>query len=155
MKKKYQMEDFTVDNLLSLLEIYRLEWEHRSDVLWRQVFTYFYAIVVVLFLPNVASFIGVQLPAIPTVLFPIMALILSFAFLYVSLGLSKRIDAAVRSYNKLIHLLPPELQTITVKSPEIKFGKFFSKRISVIVCYLLFFCLFVMAIVMIVVNVQK
>ena len=151
-KNGFQMADFTVDNLLSLLEIYLSEWEHRSEVLWRQVFYYFYAIVVVLLLPNIASFIGVKLPNLPELLFPIIALFLSFAFLYVSLGLAKRIDASVKTYNKLIHLLPPELRTITVASPEIKNGKLFSKRMSVIICYLLFFCLLFMSIVMIVYN---
>lgn len=147
-----QLGDFTIEHFLSLLDIYLSEWSHRSEVMWRQVFYYFYATMIVLFLPNLAAFIGIVLPHFPELLFPLLGLVLSFAFLYISLGLALRIDASVRSYNKLIKLLPVELQKITVESSEIKYGKFFSRRMSISICFILFFCLISMSVVMIIYN---
>ena len=147
-----QLGDFTIEHFLSLLDIYLSEWSHRSEVMWRQVFYYFYATMIVLFLPNLAAFIGIVLPDFPELLFPLLGLVLSFAFLYISLGLALRIDASVRSYNKLIKLLPVELQKITVESSEIKYGKFFSRRMSISICFILFFCLISMSVVMIIYN---
>ena len=148
----FQLQDFSVEDLLNLMNIYLSEWEHRSEVLWRQIFYYFYATVIVLFLPNLTSFIGISLPNFPELLFPVIALLMSFAFLYVSLGLAKRIDASVKTYNKLIRFLPVELRTITIASPEIRYGKFFKRRMSVIICFLLFFCLIFMSVIMIAYN---
>lgn len=147
-----QLGDFTIEHFLSLLDIYLSEWSHRSEVMWRQVFYYFYATIIVLFLPNLAAFIGIVSPDFPELLFPLLRLVLSFAFLYISLGLALRIDASVRSYNKLIKLLPVELQKITVESSEIKYGKFFSRRMSISICFILFFCLISMSVVMIIYN---
>ena len=148
----FQLQDFSVENLLDLMEIYLSEWEHRSEVLWRQVFYYFYATIIVLFLPNFTVFLGIELPNFPELLFPVVALILSFAFFYISLGLAKRIDASVKTYNKLANFLPTELQRITIESPEIKYGRFFSKRMSIIICSLLFLCLFFLSVLMIIYN---
>ena len=154
-RRGFQLRDFSVEDLLNLMNIYLSEWAHRSEVLWRQVFYYFYATIIVLFLPNLTSFIGISLPDFPELLFPSVAFFLSFAFLYVSLGLAKRIDASVKTYHKLVDFLPVELRTITIESPEIRYGKFFSKRMSVIICFLLFFCLLSMSIVMIAYNLMK
>ena len=151
----FQLQDFSVDDLLNLMEIYLSEWAHRSDVLWRQIFYYFYATMIVLFLPYLTSFIGITLPDFPELLFPVVAVIMSCAFLYVSLGLAKRIDASVKTYHKLVDFLPVELRVITIVSPEIRYGKFFRKRMSVIICFLLFFCLISMSIVMIVYTCLK
>ena len=148
----FHLQDFTTENFLNLMEIYLSEWSHRSEVMWRQVFYYFYATIVVLFLPNLADFIGIELPDFPALLFPLVALFLSFAFLYISLGLAKRIDASVKTYNKLVDLLPVELQKITVESPEIHYGRFFKRRMSITICFLLSFCLISMSLVMIVYN---
>ena len=64
----FQLQDFSVENLLDLMEIYLSEWEHRSEVLWRQVFYYFYATIIVLFLPNFTVFLGIELPNFPELL---------------------------------------------------------------------------------------
>lgn len=148
----FQLSDFTIEQFLSLLDIYLSEWAHRSEVMWRQVFYYFYATIIVLFLPNFAAFIGIALPDFPELLFPLLGFVLSFAFLYISLGLALRIDASVRTYNKLVKYLPAELQKITVESSEIKYGKFFKRRMSTSICWILFFCLISMSVVMIAYN---
>ena len=78
MKKRgLQLNEMEVGHLLDLMDIYLSEWKHRDEMLWKQVFKYFYATLVVLFLPNIASFLGINLPEFPAVLFPLAALVLS------------------------------------------------------------------------------
>ena len=150
MKKRgLQLNEMEVGHLLDLMDIYLSEWKHRDEMLWKQVFKYFYATLVVLFLPNIASFLGINLPEFPAVLFPLAALVLSLVFLYISIGYSKRLEASGNTYQKLINLLPEELRRVSVSDPNIKFGRFFSKRISVVICVLLFLGLLCLSIVMI------
>ncbi|MCI8351440.1 MAG: hypothetical protein HFJ86_09815 [Oscillospiraceae bacterium] len=146
----FNINKIEIENVLYLMDIYLSEWEHRDELLWKQVFKYFYATLIVLFLPNLASFLNVDLPAFPQILFPIVALILSLVFLYVSIGYSKRLEASGNTYQKLINLLPEELQRVSVSSSSIKFGKFFSKRMSIVICILMFLGLFCLSIIMII-----
>lgn len=126
MKKRgLQLNEMEVGHLLDLMDIYLSEWKHRDEMLWKQVFKYFYATLVVLFLPNIASFLGINLPEFPAVLFPLAALVLSLVFLYISIGYSKRLEASGNTYQKLINLLPEELRRVSVSDPNIKFGRFF------------------------------
>lgn len=145
----FQLCDFKIEHIIELMNVYLSEWEHRDELLWKQVFKYFYATLVVLFLPNVASFLGIDLPNFPKILFPIVALVLSLVFLYVSIGYSKRLEASGNTYQQLMNLLPEELRRVSVSNPNIKFGKFFSRRMSVVICVLMFFGLFCLSIVMI------
>ncbi len=150
MKKRgLQLNEMEVGHLLDLMDIYLSEWKHRDEMLWKQVFKYFYATLVVLFLPNIASFLGINLPEFPAVLFPLAALVLSLVFLYISIGYSKRLEVSGNTYQKLINLLPEELRRVSVSDPNIKFGRFFSKRISVVICVLMFLGLLCLSIVMI------
>jgi hypothetical protein len=148
-KRGLQLNEMEVGHLLDLMDIYLSEWKHRDEMLWKQVFKYFYATLVVLFLPNIASFLGINLPEFPAVLFPLAALVLSLVFLYISIGYSKRLEASGNTYQKLINLLPEELRRVSVSDPNIKFGRFFSKRISVVICVLMFLGLLCLSIVMI------
>ena len=154
-KNGFQLQDFTVDNILDLMNIYWAEWCARNETLWNQVFKYFYATLIVLFLPNISTFIGIALPVVPSVLFPAVALIMSLVFLYVSLGFAKRLEAIAKTYQNLINLLPPELRRIPMSSPEISMGKFYNKPLSYITSYLMFIALSVMSLVMIVYNILQ
>ena len=126
MKKRgLQLNEIEVGHLLDLMDIYLSEWKHRDEMLWIQVFKYFYATLVVLFLPNIASFLGINLPEFPVILFPLAALVLSLVFLYISIGYSKGLEACGNTHQKLINLLPEELRRVSVSDPNIKFGRFF------------------------------
>lgn len=150
MKKTgFNLQEMKVENVIELMSIYLSEWEHRDELLWKQVFKYFYATLVVLFLPNLASFLGIDLPDFPQILFPSTALILSLVFLYVSIGYAKRLEASGNTYQNLIDLLPDDLRRVPVADPSIKFGKFFSKRMSIVICILMFFGLLLLSVVMI------
>ena len=65
MKKKgILLSSFETQDLLALMQIYLSEWMHRDELLWKQVFKYFYATLFVLFLPNIAAFVQIELPDI-------------------------------------------------------------------------------------------
>lgn len=146
------LQDFTVDNILTLMNIYLSEWCHRDELLWKQIYTYFYATLIVLFLPNITTFIGINLSALPSIAFPIVALIMSVIFLYVSIGYAKRLEAIGNTYQRLINYLPQELQRISIADATIRGGRFFKRRMAFVIGFLMFLSLLVMSIVMIVYN---
>lgn len=147
-KRKFQLEEFEKQDILCLMDVYLNEWIHRSDVLWGQTFKYFYATLVVLFLPNLAERLEISLPKVPVLLFPIIALILSGAFLYATIGYCKRLEASGKTYKHLIEYLPVELRRVPLDSPDIKYGKIFSRPMSIVLCSLMFFSLFLLSIAM-------
>lgn len=55
-KQEFKLQDFTIDYILELANIYLSEWQHRDEILWKQVFKYFYANLVVLFCPILLLF---------------------------------------------------------------------------------------------------
>lgn len=143
-------KEFNTDNLLTLMNIYLTEWCHRDELLWKQVYTYFYATLVVLFLPNFTSFLGFHLPLFPSIIFPRIALVMSIVFLYVSIGYTKRLAAIGNTYQKLIDYLPPDLRRIRVSEITKKHKRLFTMRMSEVLCILMFGSLFVMSVVMII-----
>lgn len=146
-KQKFVLKDFSSAHIIDLMGIYLSEWEHRDELLWKQVFTYFYATLIVLFLPNLASFLHIDLPNFHNALFPIIALLLAVVFLYVSIGYAKRLEASGKTYQKLIDLLPPELQRIAIS--DLKCGRPFAKRMSIILCILMFLGLCILSAIMV------
>ena len=93
------------DQLITLMNVYLSEWEHRDGLLWTQVFRYFYATLIVIALPNIAACIGIELPEINTNLFPIIGIVMSIVFLYVGLGYAFRLQASGQTYEKIMKLL--------------------------------------------------
>ncbi len=139
MKKKgILLSSFETQDLLALMQIYLSEWMHRDELLWKQVFKYFYATLFVLFLPNIAAFVQIELPDISPTIFPAAALLLSLVFLYASIGYAMRLAAIGDTYQKLIDLLPEELRRVSIKSGEIKGAEFFKPRMSMVLCVLMF-----------------
>ena len=151
-KKRFQMKDLDIENVIELMNLYLSEWEHRNEMLWVQVFKHFYATLTVMFLPNIASFLRIDLPNFPSIVFPIVALLLSILFLYVSVGYAKRLEASSKTYMRLMKLLPKKLRRISIKSAKIKYGKLFKRRMTVLLCSCMYIGLIVLSIVMIVYN---
>ncbi|MBR0280695.1 MAG: hypothetical protein IJQ81_03770 [Oscillibacter sp.] len=146
----FSQQDFTLDSFLNLMENYREEWKFRSELHWKLNFKFFYADIVVLFLPNISTTLGINLSKFPSVIFPIVAAILSLIFLYFSIGVAKRVEASAKTYSKLIKSLPPNLQRVSILSSDIKRGKYFNVTLDPALCYAMFLSLFVLSIVMIV-----
>lgn len=154
-KNGFLLENIQADDLINLMNVYLSEWNHRDEMLWSQVFRYFYVTVAAIFLPNIAGFLGIVLPEkLPNIIFPIAGLVLSLVFLYVSIGYAKRLEAVGKIYKKLISYLPKDLQRYTLLDPEIKFGKFFHRPMSIILCVLMFIASFSLSVFMIVYYLQ-
>lgn len=145
---EFELENFTPQDILALMNVYLTEWMHRDEILWKQVFKFFYATLVVLFLPNLAGFLGLSLPKLPAVLFPIIAFFLAFVFLYVSIGYTKRLEAIGKTYKRIMEFLPEELRRISIYNPEIKHGKFFGSPMSTIICFIMFTGLILLSVIM-------
>lgn len=141
------IQTLNYEELISLLNVYLTEWTHRNQILWAQVFKLFYAILVVILLPNVANYLNITIPAIPTVFFRLFGLISSGIFLYISVGYLKRLEAIGNTYQKLIDKLPVKYQRQHVS--ELHCGALFIPRTSYLICVLLFLSLFFISLVLI------
>lgn len=144
----FGINEFTKEDIINLLSIYLSEWKHRDELLWKEEFKFFYATLIILFLPNIASYLKIVLPNIPSIVFPILALLLSLVFTYVSIGYAKRLEASDITCQRMMNFLPKELRRISIN--EFDHGKFFSARMSIILSILVFFGLSVLSAVMIV-----
>ena len=142
------LKDFDAPHILSLLNIYLSEYEHRDERLWKQTYRSFYAVLIVILLPNIAEKVGIDLSKFPAQLFPIIGLFLSFFYLYVSLGYTKRLEASWKTYQIIIDTLPKELQRIPLADSRIKRGKLFKHSMSPIICSLMFFALIALSLIM-------
>ena len=145
----FQLQDFSIQDILSLMDIYLSEWRQREDDFFKLVFKYFYVDILILFLPNISVYVGINLSKIPAVIFPCVSLVLSLFFMYASIGDHKRIEASAKTYQNLINLLPENLRRVSIFSAEIKHGKFFPGYINLIISCGMFISAFVLSIVMI------
>ena len=147
------------DQVITLMNTYLTEWCHRDELLWKQVFKYFYANLIVLFLPFLTQKLGVELPQIPSVIFAAVALVMSVVFLIVSLGYAKRLAAISESYQRVANLIPSELGWVSIRNNEFSwncnwkkfkwFNELLNKRMSIFLCYLMFISLLILSIVMV------
>lgn len=119
------------DQIISLLSIYESEWEHRNNILWSQVFRFFYLSIFIMVLPNITNYLSISLPEIEPKLFPIVGILSATMSLLFSLSYSKRLQASSDTYKKVNNFLPTEYQL--VKLEDIKYGKYFTKRQTTII----------------------
>ena len=82
-KKIYKIE--TPEELLSLMSIYFTEWSHRDSLMWKQVCTFFFAAFVVTLLPFAKIWEISLTKVIPDFVFPIVGIVLSLIFLYITI----------------------------------------------------------------------
>jgi hypothetical protein len=134
--------DKKYDSLVLLIGVYLDEWMHRDTLLWQQVFKHFYATLIITLLPNAS--IGqfqLQLPDLSSFVFRIVGLLMSFFFLYVSIGYSKRLEATSNTIRDLIAKLPSEFQRMKLDDSKIFLGKYFKPRLTEIICIFMFLSL--------------
>lgn len=98
--------------ILNAMDVYLTEWIHRDKHLWSQSYKFFFAALVVMFLPELTEKLGFSIPEAlnKQYIFPIIGLFLSLAFFYVSIGNAKRLKSVGHTYSKLINQLPSCLQ---------------------------------------------
>lgn len=142
------------DTTISLLNVYLTEWVHRDQILWSQVFKFYYAILIVILLPNIANYLEITLPYLPVILFRLVGLFLSCIFLYISLGYAIRLQAIGETCQKIINILPEDYQRNSFKDKRFKkipVGKMLYPKLSYLVCFSLFISLILLSIILMVI----
>lgn len=124
-------EKLNYDQIISLLSIYESEWEHRNNIIWSQIFKFFYLSIFVMVLPNITEYLAISLPNIPVKLFPFIGFILSTLSFAMSLSYSKRLEASSETYNNINNMLPIEYRRVRLKN--LKHGKYFVLRHTIII----------------------
>lgn len=117
-------KDISNDEIFKAMNIYLTEWIHRDKHMWSQTYKFFFAALVVMFLPNLTTKLGFTIPEALNrhYAFPILGLLLSIVFFYVSIGHAKRLRACGKTYSHLINMLPEDLQRISIYNlKELKF----------------------------------
>ena len=139
--------------LISLLNVYLDEWTSRNESLWKQIFTYYFSILIVMILPFMSS-LGIDFGNIfPKWIFPAIGLALSFVFLIVSLGYSARLRLTSDIYRNLISKLDKEYQELTIKEVYPKCSaKILGCRITTLICWVMFITLFILGAILIVIS---
>lgn len=151
-EKLREAEPLKHDQIIALLGVYLSEWQHRDELLWTQVFKYFYATLVVTVLPNAAAFVGIELPEINDKLFPVIGMVMGIIFLYVGLGYAVRLRASSRTYEKIMKMLGDEkYERISIHDREqIKGGYLFAAPMAVVLVVTMFAALEAVAVVLLV-----
>jgi hypothetical protein len=126
-------------DIISLLNIYLNEFIHRNDVFLSTTFRFFYASLIVILLPNITGYLGINFSSLPIVLFRIVGFIMSLAFFYITISYAKRLEAITNTYNTIIKKFKSEYQRQNIE--ELKFGKLFKWRISYVLILSMFFSL--------------
>lgn len=124
MKSSKDNVNIQTEQLLEALNIYLQEYIYRNTHMWNQNFRFFFASLIILFLPNLTEGFGITIPDIfleNSWIFPVMGIFLAMIFLYVSLSLAKRFRAISITYNRILDMLPTELRRTSIKDMPIKF----------------------------------
>jgi len=100
MKQKNSRELKDKD-VIALLDVYLKEWMHRDQLMWTQLFRYFYASLIVIVLPNIPKVSTFYILSVPVSLFHWLGFFMSVAFLYISLAFAKRVEAVGNTYRKI------------------------------------------------------
>lgn len=136
-KRKFEIEN--TDQLINLTNMYLSEWSHRDSLLWKQVFSYFIACLVVMVLPFMTYF-GIDFGnALPKWIFPSFGIALTLFFYIVSKGYVIRLKAIGETYQKLIDMLPIKMQR--TKTIEVNPNVIFNISMSNLVVNIMFIAL--------------
>ncbi len=139
---------------ISLLNIYLEEWRLRDQLIWSQMYRFFYAILIIILLPNLDFYLKSNLPSLPIYIFRILGLLFSFIFLYVSWGYTVRLHAITDTYQNIINTLPKEYQRKSIqefKYKGINIGKFFKLRLDRVICITLFLLLLSLSLILMII----
>ncbi len=136
----------STDQLISLLNIYETEWQHRDNQFWSQVFKLFYLSIFIIALPLLSSGLGIKLPLISRLIFPITGIFATVFSYYVSICYALRLKVTRDTVHELIKCLPPAYQLRKVS--DIKYGKYFSLRQALVIPTVIFLVELILAVVL-------
>ena len=109
------------ENRLALMEIYRNEWMHRDDAFITMFWRFITISLVITFLPNLVSRVGVSHEAInvlPHWVFSTCGIITALFGMYLTVGEARRIEAIDESYKRVMETLPKQVQMIKLDNLE-------------------------------------
>ena len=115
------------------------------------MYKFFYAILIIILLPNLDFYLKSNLPILPINIFRGLGLFFSFIFLYVSWGYTVRLHAITDTYQNIINKLPKEYQRKSIqefKYKGIHIGKYFKLRLDRMICITLFLILFSLSLIL-------
>lgn len=116
----------TNEDIFAALNVYIQDYIHRDTHMWSQIYKFFTATLIVTLLPYLTERLAINLPIElknKLWIFPLFGIIMSLLFLNNSIVLIRRFQSVGKTYNKLIDLLPEELQRNKINqdlSPKIR-----------------------------------
>ena len=145
--RKFEIE--TTEQLLSLMNLYYSEWQHRDSLMWKKMCTFFFAVFIVILLPF-ANIWDISLATkIPNYIFPITGILISFVFLHICMQYAERLSKIGETYRALIELLPEDYRRKSIHRQEEIVEK--RKQMAYTVPVMLFLALIIFGIVILVV----
>lgn len=121
----------TTDQLITLLDIYESEWQHRNNLLWSQVFKLFYFSVFITALPIISGGLGFNMPKVSSLIFPITGIIAAIFSYYMAISYALRLSVTRDSINKILGFLPPRYRI--KKLTSVRYGNYFLKRQTIVI----------------------
>lgn len=143
-KSKLKVEN--TEQLINLANMYLSEWSHRDAIIWKQVFSYFIACLVVMLLPFMTYF-GIDFGgALPKWIFPAIGMVLAIFFFIVSKGYAIRLRAVGGTYQRLIEKLPKDMQR--TKTTEINKNVIFNINMCNLIVHVMFIALWAIGVIL-------
>ena len=134
--KKQKSEEYIATITIPMLNHYLDEWHHRDEMFWMQVFKYFYATLIVLFLPYLTTGIEKSIAgSLLKTICPWTAIAMSLFWGYVVLGYLRRIKKSRDTYYRINESLPDELKLQRLDNDK---DKAFSMSMSAVICLAMF-----------------
>lgn len=150
MSQNEQQISLDYNTTISLLNVYFSEWSHRDQMMYAQMFKFFYAILVIILVPNLINYFQIDLHSLPNFTFRLIGLLLSFMFLYFNLGNALRFKAIGDTYQAIINELPEKYRRISIK--QYKYSKLFTANLYFIVSNILFLSLFLLSLTLLIIE---
>lgn len=146
-KKEMNNNLLTNEEVISLMSIYLSEWEHRDDVLWKQVFKFYYVTLIVMIFPHITGYFDAKFEINNPTIFYCVGLIMSVMFYYVAVATAMRTKASYKAYGKVANLLEDEKHTYSrVSVSSLKYGKVFNFPLAIGIITAMFCSLIIIAI---------
>lgn len=92
-------------DLSTIIGYYLEEWKHRDNIYIKHTYTYFWSILIVSLFPNIEFISNNLVKIINPKVFNVLGLVLSVAFLYITLSLGKRLTKVGEKYDSLLKKL--------------------------------------------------
>lgn len=147
----------THDELLSIWQMYYTEQTHRDTLFWKQMFTYFYAVLTVMALPYIETF-GLKLPTgIPNWMFPSIGILMSVLFLLVAKAYRRRLKSVQDICNTIIAAMPEHLRRDSISAESENKGaylqRFYKTPMAEVISYAMFGLLIIVGFLLLVTSI--